>query len=246
MKLRSHEILSEPNVKVHSTSRFKQLFQRKNLVKKKPAPSPLPTASHLRHAIPHYVRKSILRFLLESPSSSSSPSPSVVIQQQSPSRNVRPPVMGIQALKTKKQQQSHSNKRPLRTRVQPTIDEVSKPKTVDEFPQTNNYDMTILHMDLEDDDNEQDSSIFATKSSTQHKKPIPQWARKNELQIAICNQLYFHRNPSEIFGNSSDCSPAHLRTILHSMLPNVQLIDDDRPITSSSSLSINNHQSILV
>ena len=125
--------------------------------------------------------------------------------------------------------------------------------------------MTILHMDLEDDDNEQDSSIFATKSSTQHKKPIPQWARstflftlrmkliniffcsvENELQIAICNQLYFHRNPSEIFGNSSDCSPAHLRTILHSMLPNVQLIDDDRPITSSSSLSINNHQSILV
>ena len=68
---------------------------------------------------------------------------------------------------------------------------------------------------------------------------------ENELQIAICNQLYFHRNPSEIFGNSTDCSPANLRTILHSMLPNVQLMDEDR-LKSPSSIPINNHQSILV
>jgi hypothetical protein len=65
---------------------------------------------------------------------------------------------------------------------------------------------------------------------------------ENELQIAICNQIYFHRNPSEIFGNTIDCSPAHLRTILHSMLPNVQLIDDDL----HQSIPINSNKSILV
>lgn len=67
---------------------------------------------------------------------------------------------------------------------------------------------------------------------------------ENELQIAICNQIYFHRNPSEIFGNTFDCSPAHLRTILHSMLPNVQLIDDD--LQQSISIPINSNKSILV
>jgi hypothetical protein len=35
--------------------------------------------------------------------------------------------------------------------------------------------MTILHMDINDD--EDDSFIFATKSSTNQKKEIPQWAR---------------------------------------------------------------------
>jgi hypothetical protein len=67
---------------------------------------------------------------------------------------------------------------------------------------------------------------------------------ENELQIAICNQLYFHRNPSEIFGNTIDCSPANLRTILHSMLPNVELIDDDPH--HSTSIPINSNKSILV
>jgi hypothetical protein len=64
---------------------------------------------------------------------------------------------------------------------------------------------------------------------------------ENELQIAICNQLYFHRNPSEIFGNTMDCSPAHLRTILHSMLPNVELYDDNlhqSPRNSNKSILI--------
>ena len=51
---------------------------------------------------------------------------------------------------------------------------------------------------------------------------------ENELEIAICNQIYFHRNPSEIFGDAFDCSPAHLRTVLHSMLPNVDLFDDNQ------------------
>jgi len=67
---------------------------------------------------------------------------------------------------------------------------------------------------------------------------------ENELQIAMCNQIYFHRNPIEIFGNSIDCSPAHLRTILHSMLPNVQLIDDDQHLPTS--IPWNSNQSILV
>lgn len=104
--------------------------------------------------------------------------------------------------------------------------------------------MTILHMNFDDESEEEDDSLFASKTSTNQKKPIPHWARsnaifppeffnlsvsfraENELQIAICNQIYFHRNPSEIFGNSIDCSPSHLRTILHSMLPNVDLFDD--------------------
>ena len=60
----------------------------------------------------------------------------------------------------------------------------------------------------------------------------------------MCNQIYFQRNPSEIFGNTIDCSPAHLRTILHSMLPNIELIDDDLP--QSTSIRINSNQSILV
>jgi hypothetical protein len=42
----------------------------------------------------------------------------------------------------------------------------------------NNYDMTILHMNIDDDDDDDDDSlIFATKTSTNQKKPIPQWAR---------------------------------------------------------------------
>lgn len=126
--------------------------------------------------------------------------------------------------------------------------------------QPTNYDMTILHVDFEDDDDEEedDSFIYATKTSTNQKKPIPQWARsmfdiinrsmliyillENELQIAICNQIYFHRNPSEIFGNSMDCSPAHLRTILHSMLPKVNFFDE----TFHQTPTINSNQSILV
>lgn len=68
MKLRSHEILTthinSPGLSTKSASRFKQLFQRKNLFKKKPSPS-IPPAASLAHAIPDYVRKSILRFLLE-------------------------------------------------------------------------------------------------------------------------------------------------------------------------------------
>jgi hypothetical protein len=92
MKLRSHEILSTNK----HPSRFKQLFQRKNLFKKKPQQ----TKQHgLMHTIPDYVRKSIFRFLLEVKSPSPPP----------PSRPVRqPPLMGIQALKNKKQ---HTPKR---------------------------------------------------------------------------------------------------------------------------------------
>ncbi len=148
-------------------------------------------------------------------------------------------------------------------RPQPVID---NNKSLEDYQTQNNYDMTILHTNI--DDEIDDNSIFAIKTSTHQKKTIPQWARskfrskikfvknntsnlfffifflENELQIALCNQLYFHRNPSEIFGNTIDCSPAHLRTILHSMLPNVQLIDDD--LHQSTSRPINSNKSILV
>ena len=144
-------------------------------------------------------------------------------------------------------------------RQQQTIIENNKSFEDYQQQQQNNYDMTILHMNIDDmdDDDDDDNSIFAIKSSTNQKKPIPQWARsklktkllisifknnifiENELQIAICNQLYFQRNPSEIFGNTIDCSPAHLRTILHSMLPNVELFDETfHQSTNNSNKSI--------
>lgn len=39
--------------------------------------------------------------------------------------------------------------------------------------------MTILHANFDDEDEDQDEgdAIFATKSSTNQKKQIPQWAR---------------------------------------------------------------------
>ncbi len=102
MKLRSHEILSTNKHPIQSSnsSRFKQLFQRKNLFKKK-------QQQHgLIHTIPDYVRKSIFRFLLEVKSPTTPPPP------PSSSRIIRqPPLMGIQALKNKKQ---HQPKRSLR------------------------------------------------------------------------------------------------------------------------------------
>jgi len=109
MKLRSHEILSTNKTPIRSSnpSRLKQLFQRKNLFKKKIHHH---QQQHgLVHTIPDYVRKSIFRFLLEVKSPSSSPPPST------PSRNLRqPPLMGIQALKNKKQHLHHQPKRSLR------------------------------------------------------------------------------------------------------------------------------------
>ncbi|UJR28119.1 hypothetical protein I4U23_009375 [Adineta vaga] len=243
MKLRSHEILSThittKPMSNKPSSRLKKLFHGKNLFKRKIQSSSTATTTSsptgLLHEIPDYVRKSFLRYLLESPPPSSS-----IIQQNSPSRNVRPPLMGIQALKNKKQQHRHQTKRPLRTRAQPVLD---NNKSFEDYQTQNNYDMTILHTNFDDECD--DNSIFATKTSTDQKKPIPQWARKNELQIAMCNQIYFHRNPSEIFGNTIDCSPAHLRTILHSMLPNVQLLDDDIQ-HQSNLIPFNSNKSILV
>jgi hypothetical protein len=101
MKLRSHEILSTKKTPIQSSnsSRFKQLFQRKNLFKKKE-----PHSTGLIHTIPDYVRKSIFRFLLEV----KSPSPPA----SQPVRST--PFMGIQALKTKKQPSHPQPKRSLR------------------------------------------------------------------------------------------------------------------------------------
>jgi len=68
MKLRSHEILSNnlnpTSISTKPSSRFKQLFQRKNLFKKK-LQSSTPQQPTLLHGIPDYVRKSFLRYLLE-------------------------------------------------------------------------------------------------------------------------------------------------------------------------------------
>ncbi|CAF0875289.1 unnamed protein product [Adineta ricciae] len=218
MKLRSHEILSGTKHPTRSPnpSRFKQIFQKKTLFKKKIQQQPHHHHHGLIHTIPDYVRKSVFRFLLEVKSPSPPPSTRTVRQQ---------PMMGIQALKTKAQPKYSLRLRQQHQQQPPIVD---KNKPFEDYQQQNNYDMTILHLNIDDDDDDDDddSLTFATKTSTNQKKPIPQWARKNELQIAICNQLYFHRNPSEIFGDSMDCSPAHLRTILHSMLPKVQLLDD--------------------
>ena len=74
MKLRSHEILTHSKAPFtpKPSSRLKKFFQGKNLFKRK-----LPSTNNnnnnntpaqsigLLHAIPDYVRKSILRYLLE-------------------------------------------------------------------------------------------------------------------------------------------------------------------------------------
>ena len=70
MKLRSHEILSTNKNPIRSAnpSRLKQIFQRKNIFKKKFQQHPPQSQQHhhgLIHTIPDYVRKSIFRFLLE-------------------------------------------------------------------------------------------------------------------------------------------------------------------------------------
>ncbi len=108
MKLRSHEILSTNKNPIRSSnpSRFKQLFQRKNIFKKKS-----PQQHGLIQTIPDYVRKSLFRFLLEvKPSTPPSPPP-----PPPPSQPIRqPPLMGIQALKNKKQYSHHQPKRSLR------------------------------------------------------------------------------------------------------------------------------------
>ncbi len=60
----------------------------------------------------------------------------------------------------------------LLNRVQPVVD---NNKSFEDYQTQNNYDMTILHTNI--DDEIDDNSIFATKTSTHQKKPIPQWAR---------------------------------------------------------------------
>ncbi len=67
MKLRSHEILSnsKPIISTKPSSCLKKLFQGKNLFKKKIPSTTNPQQSGLLHGIPDYVRKSILRYLLE-------------------------------------------------------------------------------------------------------------------------------------------------------------------------------------
>lgn len=113
MKLRSHEILSTPKstkTRLANPSKFKQLFQRKTASKKKATTTTTnstetPHGTGLIHHLPRYVRKSIFRFLLEVKSGTPPSTPRVARP---------PPVMGIQALKTKKQRPTQSGKRSLR------------------------------------------------------------------------------------------------------------------------------------
>lgn len=69
MKLRSHEILSHPQMTYSpkpSSSRLKKFFQGKHLFKKKlPISSNTNAQPGLFQHIPNYVRKSLLRYLLE-------------------------------------------------------------------------------------------------------------------------------------------------------------------------------------
>ncbi|CAF3545623.1 unnamed protein product [Rotaria sp. Silwood1] len=59
---------------------------------------------------------------------------------------------------------------------------------------TNNYDMTIFH-----DDELNNTGLTMIR---RRKKKIPSWAQKDQLQLAIINQVYFHdKNPDDIFGN---------------------------------------------
>ncbi|CAF1222843.1 unnamed protein product [Adineta ricciae] len=59
---------------------------------------------------------------------------------------------------------------------------------------THNYDMTILHED------ELNNTQLAT--IRRRKKTIPNWAKQDQLQLAIINQVYFQeQNPEEIFGS---------------------------------------------
>ena len=215
MKLRSHEILSTPLTPIRSSanpSRLKQLFQRKNLFKKKQSTAH-PTG--LIHQIPDYVRKSIFRFFLEvKPASPPSPPPP---PPSSSSRTARPPpVMGIQALKNKKQHFQRPPKRSLRIKYVKSTSRApfSLRRTIlfrqqsahehrqsfEDYqpPQPTNYDMTILHLNIDDIDDEDDEdeldSIFATKTSTNQNKPIPQWARSK------CH--FFHRQSAASFSLS--------------------------------------------
>ncbi|CAF2079390.1 unnamed protein product [Rotaria magnacalcarata] len=59
---------------------------------------------------------------------------------------------------------------------------------------THSYDMTILH----------DDELNNTELAMIHrrKKKIPSWAQKDQLQLAIINQVYFQdKNPDDIFGS---------------------------------------------
>ncbi|CAF2542272.1 unnamed protein product [Rotaria sp. Silwood2] len=57
-----------------------------------------------------------------------------------------------------------------------------------------NYDMTIFH-----DDELNNTGLAMIR---RRKKKIPSWAQKDQLQLAIINQVYFHeKNPDDIFGN---------------------------------------------
>ncbi|CAF1085962.1 unnamed protein product, partial [Didymodactylos carnosus] len=119
MKLRSHEILvSNRKENDKQTSSFKTF--RKNLFKKKLSIPKQTNQQHLHKKIPHYFRKSILRFLVESTnnihSQVSSTNEDLILYKDNnqivvppplppslPSKMIRrTPLMGVQALNKQK------------------------------------------------------------------------------------------------------------------------------------------------
>lgn len=81
------------------------------------------------------------------------------------------------------------------SRQQQIVIDNSKPFE-DYQQQQNNYDMTILHMNIDDDDNDDEDLIFATKSSTNQKKQIPQWARSkfnSDIQFILLFSSLFRK-----------------------------------------------------
>jgi len=80
---------------------------------------------------------------------------------------------------------------------------LSLEETLLETNNNNNYEMTMLD----------DEITETTKNS--RKKRIPSWSQKQQLQVAICNQIFLNKSASEIFGN---VSTENLETMLNSIL----------------------------
>ncbi|CAF0817368.1 unnamed protein product [Didymodactylos carnosus] len=219
MKLRSHEILvSNQGERDKQTSSFKTF--RKNLFKNKKLSTPKQTNQrHIHKKIPDYFRKSILRFLVESSTNVnpkvSSTNENLILYKNNKEIDLplskivrRAPLMGMQALNKQKilrRTNSVHTRSITKVERQPIIEIQSLDDTALD---SNNYDMTVLEIGKYDD--------HQLESMT--KKRIPSWARKNELQVAIVNQMYFQRNPSKIFGKRSN---SHLKNMFDSLLPNI-------------------------
>jgi len=82
--------------------------------------------------------------------------------------------------------------------------------------------MTVLHEEELDE-----SQVCLQKRTT---KKIPHWAQKNQLQIAIINQVYLNKNPSQIFGK------IQLDNV-REMINGIELWNEDRSFFQSLNLN---------